>query len=295
MGSGAYDSWRSTPAGIAGVWDDTKAAQVEVWSICGGQYKTWNRPLDLAMGAIYRSSGETWSAAAGGAYDSRWTSVLTTMKKCWGTRDPGKLFIRFGHEMNLTNQWQVKAGEEEQYVRTFRRLADIRDRVFPGAKLVFSPNEGSAGGSGDVRKLWPGKNSNGRNYADVYAVDAYNWYPHATTTTSFAEKINTVASNGAPVGLEKHRQYAESLGAPFAVSEWSNQGDPGSGGGGGESPTYVREFYNWLRSHGGDVNNPQPGQVIYDIQFNLWREYQFWPNTIQPQTADAYRKLAWGR
>jgi hypothetical protein len=295
MADGAWEKWRGSAAGIAGVWDDTKAAQVEVWSICGGQYKNWNKPLDLAMGAIYRSSGESWSAAANGAYDKRWTQVLTTMKKCWGSRDPGKLFIRFGHEMNLTNDWKVAAGEEDKYVQTFRRLAGIRDQVFPGAKLVFSPNEGSASGSGDVRKLWPGKDANGRNYADVYAVDAYNWWPHVTTAAGFQEKINKVAGNGAPVGIEKHRQYAESLGAPFAMSEWSNRAVASDGGGGGESPTFVQEYNAWLRSHAGDPENPRPGQVLYDVHFNLWDEYQFWADTRQPRTAEAYRKLPWGR
>jgi cytoskeletal protein RodZ len=295
MANGGWEKWRGSPAGIAGVWDDTAAAQVEVWSICGGQYKKWDKPLDIAMGGIYRSKGETWKKAANGSYDKRWTQVLTTMKKCWGSRDPGKLFIRFAHEMNLSNDWKVAKGEEEYYVTTFRHLAKIRDEVFPGAKLVFSPNEGSASGSGDVRKLWPGKNDSGRNYADVYAVDAYNWWPHVTTASGFQEKINKESSGGAPIGIEKHRRFAESLGAPFAMSEWSNRGVASDGGGGGESPTFVKEYNAWLREHAGDPSDPRPGQVVYDIHFNLWDEYQFWSDTRQPKTADAYRKLAWGR
>lgn len=279
---------------MAGVWDDTRAAQVEVYSICRGQYRSWDKPLDLAMGAIYRSAGESWSAAAGGAYDNRWRQVLTTMKSCWGSRDPGKLYIRFGHEMNLTNEWMVPAGQEQHYVTTFRRLAGIRDQVFPGAKLVFSPNEGSAGGSGDVRKLWPGKDSKGKNYADVYAVDAYNWWPHVTTVQGFQDKINKYAGNGAPLGIERHRQFAASLGAPFAMSEWSNRGVNSGGGGGGESPVFIQEYNKWLRTNSGDPSNPQPGQVVYDVLFDLWHEYRLSTTSVQPQTAAAYRAVRWG-
>ena len=76
---------RGSQADIAGVWDDTAASQVEVWSICEGQYKSWDKALDLAMGGIFRSKGESWSKAASGSYDKRWTQVLTRMKKCWAT------------------------------------------------------------------------------------------------------------------------------------------------------------------------------------------------------------------
>jgi hypothetical protein len=294
MANGQWEAWRGSPAGIAGTWDDTREAQVELYSICRGQYTDWNRPLDIAIGGIYRSAGESWSKAASGAYDQRWTDVLTLAQKCWGSRPAGNLFIRFAHEMNLSNDWKVDAGDEGNFVKTFQRIAAVRDQVFPGAKLVFCPNEDSANGSGDVRELWPGTDANGRNYADVYAVDQYNWYPFADTAAEFQKKINNVADDGAPIGIEKHRQFAESLGAPFAIGEWSNQGDPDSGGGGGEAPVYVQELNTWLRSHAGDPADPRPGQVVYDVHFNLWRQYQFWNSTIQPKTAAAYRALPWG-
>ncbi|MDQ1289503.1 MAG: hypothetical protein QG622_3069 [Actinomycetota bacterium] len=295
MANGSWEKWRGSQADIAGVWDDTAASQVEVWSICGGQYKSWDKALDLAMGGIFRSKGESWSKAASGSYDKRWTQVLTRMKKCWGDRDPGKLYLRFAHEMNLPNEWKVAAGEEDEFVTTFRRLADIRDQVFPGAKLVFSPNEGGGSDCGDIRKLWPGKNDAGRNYAAVYAVDAYNWWPHVTTASGFQEKIQRSTSDGSPIGIEKHRQLAESLGTPFAVSEWSNRAIASDGGGGGESPTFVKEYNSWLREHAGDPDHPKPGQVLYEVHFNMWNEYQFWSDTKQPKTADTYRQLPWGR
>jgi hypothetical protein len=79
------------------------------------------------------------------------------------------------------------------------------------------------------------------------------------------------------------------------VPEWSNNGKPGTAGGGGESEAFIREFNAWARAHSGDVARPKAGQLVYEVQFNLWTEYAFWPITIQPRTANAYRSLPWGR
>jgi hypothetical protein len=112
----------------------------------------------------------------------------------------------------------------------------------------------------------------------------------------FTRKINGQYPNGMPLGIEKHRRFAASVGVPFAIGEWSNNADPTSDGdgGGGESPLYVQQFNAWLRAHSGDVAHPAPGQILYEIHFNLWSQFQFWPVTIQPRTAAAYRALPWG-
>jgi hypothetical protein len=282
---------------IGGTWDDSFEAQTELWSICGGVWSGWNSPLDIAVGGIFRSHGETWAAAARGSYDARWTATLTKMKSCWAGRDPSWLKIRFAHEMNLPNEWRVTGGEEADFVAAFTRFSNLRYRILPGAQLVFCPNDGTDGGLNglDVRKLWPGRDAQGRPVADIYAVDSYNMWPHVTTAAEFASKIDATESNGAPLGIERHRRQAEAFGVPFAISEWSNNGDPGAGGGGGESEVFVREFYAWAKAHGGDVKAPRAGQLLYEVQFNLWSQYQFWPGTVQPRTAAAYRALPWGR
>jgi hypothetical protein len=222
--------------------------------------------------------------------------VLTRIRTCWGTRDTGLLYLRFAHEMNLPNDWAVRGGEEAAFVAAMTRFSTLRYKIIPKAKVVFCPNDGTDGGLKlDVRKLWPGKDSAGRPVADVYAVDSYNEWPFVTTAAAFTKKINGQYANGAPLGIEKHRQYAAKLGVPFAIGEWSTNGQTGSAGGGGESPVYVQQFHAWARAHAGDVNHPKPGQLLYEVQFNLWRQYQYWPSTIQPKTAAAYRALPWGR
>jgi hypothetical protein len=293
---GSYGTWRGTALGIGGTWTDTASAQLDQWTLCAGPFSRWTRPLDVAVGGIYRSKGDTWAAAARGAYDARWTTMLTRIRTCWGTRDTGLLYLRFAHEMNLPNDWAVRGGEEASFVAAMTRFSTLRYRIVPKAKIVFCPNDGTDGGLKlDARKLWPGKDAQGRPVADVYAVDSYNEWPFVTTVDAFTKKINGVHPNGAPLGIEKHRQYAEKLGVPFAIGEWSTEGQVGSAGGGGESPVYVQQFNAWARAHARDVTHPAPGQLLYEIHFNLWRQYQYWPGTIQPKTAGAYRVLPWGR
>jgi hypothetical protein len=268
------------------------------WTICQGPWSRWNGPLDLAVGALYHSRGETWAAAAAGAYTARWTTTLTRIRTCWRDRDPGLLYLRFAAEMNLASSpWSVRRGEEASFIAAMRRFSDLRYAILPGAKLVFCANDGTDATLGglDVRTLWPARDAAGRPVANVYAVDSYNAWPHVTTKAAFTTKINAAYANGAPLGIERHRRLAESLGVPFAVSEWSNNGDPAGGGGGGESELFVREFNAWARAHAGDVAHPRAGQLLYEIHFNLWDEYAFWPSTVQPRTAAAYRALRWGR
>jgi len=299
LANGGFDRWRSSPAGIAGTWDDGGLdIQQELYSICGGQYSEgrWDRPLDLAMGGIYLKNGDSWSAAASGAYNDRWRQVLTKAKQCWGKRDPHKLFLRFAHEMNLSSSdWKVEAGQEGDFARAFTQLSNVRYQVFPGVQLVLSVNDGSSGGMADVRKLVPGPDGQGRPTVDVYGADSYNMWPHCTSASSCEEKFNESAGNGAPLGIEKHRQFAESKGLPFSVNEYSNNGDSGDADGGGESPAFVQSFYQWAKAHAGDPENPKPGQFLYDVLFNMWKQYELQPSTLQPQTADAYRRLPWGQ
>jgi hypothetical protein len=199
--------------------------------------------------------------------------------------------------MNLPQKWRVTQGQEKDFVAAITRYSNLRYELLPKAKIVFCPNDGTDGGLGNlnVRAMWPGRDLQGRLVANIYAVDSYNSSPHVTTGRDFTEKINSRQDNGAPLGLERHRQLARQLGVPFAIPEWSNNGDPDDQYGGGESPEYVTQFYRWVAQHSGDMRNPKPGQVLYEIQFNLWRQFAFWPQTIQPRTAAAYRALPWGR
>jgi hypothetical protein len=257
----------------------------------------WNAPLDLAVGAIDETKGESWAAAARGSYDARWRAHLQRTKQCWGKRDPKLLYLRFAHELNTARvPWRVRAGEEAAFVRAITRYSALRYQIMPGVNVVLCPSDRTDAGLGglDVRLLWPGKDAQGRPVANVYAVDAYNQRPHVTTAEDAQARITAAGTDGVPLGIETHRRFAESKGVPFAISEWGNGGDAGAAGGGGESPEFVRALHAWAGRRAGDPAHPRPGQLLYEVQFTALDAFTFWPRTTQPRTAAAYRALTWG-
>jgi len=86
VANGEMDAWLvNGPLQIAGTWGDVPGSQVEQWSTRpGGEYGSWTRALDIAVGAIFKSQGETWANAAAGTYDSRWQAIANQLKSNLG-------------------------------------------------------------------------------------------------------------------------------------------------------------------------------------------------------------------
>lgn len=295
--TGAFGRWRGETVTVGGTWDNDNDNMVAMTSICpGGAWGKWRKPLDVAIGAIDTSRGETWAKAAKGAYDARWTKNLQRIKTCWGSRDPRLLYIRFAHELNLKDMpWKVKGGEEASFVKAITRYSTLRYKILPDAKLVLCPSDGTSGGLGiDLHKLWPGKDSKGRQVVNVYAVDTYNSWVVVHDETEWNRKMNADQS-GMPLGLEKHRLMAASWGVPFAVSEWSGNGDPEDEGKGADLPIYYKLMNDWFRAHAGDPQHPRPGELLYEIQFNFEKRFMLLPTRVQPKSATMYRTLVWGK
>jgi hypothetical protein len=199
--------------------------------------------------------------------------------------------------MNLGSMpWNVKAGEESAFIKAITRFSDLRYQLMPRANIVLCPTDGSDAALGlDVRKIWPGRDAKRRLVANVYAIDTYNGYAVVHNAEEFGIKMVRLDERGWLFGIETHRQFAQDMGVPFAVSEWSNNGDPKDAGQGGEEPIYVQLMNDYFRRHGGDPKHPKAGQLLYEVQFNLLKQFSFLPTTVQPQTAAAYRALVWGR
>jgi hypothetical protein len=294
--NGTYGRWRGETLTIGGTWDNGNDLMVGMKSICpGGPWAAWRKPLDVAIGAIDTRVGESWAKAAAGAYDARWTKNLQKIKQCWGSRDPGLLYIRFAHELNLKDmRWKVKGGEEAYFVKAITRYSTLRYKILPKAKVVLCTSDGTSDGLGiDIHKLWPGKDSKGRQVVDVYAVDTYNSWVVIRDEQEFNDKLNRNQS-GMPLGIEGHRLMAVSWGVPFAVAEWSGNGDPKDEGHGADLPIYYKLMNDWFRAHAADPKHPQPGQLLYEIQFNDQPRFELLPTTVQPKSARMYRSLKWG-
>ena len=277
--NGTFGNWRGTKSTIGGTWNDTYDGQINQYAVQPGfEWGAWQGDLDVAVGAIFTARGETWAAAANGAYDARWRAALGKLKSGWGART-GTLHIRFAHEFNGDwIPWKVRGTDAADFVATWKRFRALQKEILPRHLLVWCPNDGTSSSLGlDVRKAFPGA-----AYVDEMGVDSYNNWPWVNTSTDFAAKILRVDSYGAPVGLERHRQFAASHGLPLAIPEWSNASDVG------DAPNYITEFYNWVKKNAGTG----PGQISYEILFNVGGfgggVYQLYPATKMPQSAARY-------
>lgn len=279
VASGAFGRWRGTPVTIGGTWNDTYAAQPAQSTLTmPTEWGRWRLDLDDAVGAIFKSRGESWRAAARGAYDQRWRRALQRMRSAWGSR-PGTLFLRFAHEFNGDwTDWSVSGGEVRDFVTAWRRFRGLQRSIMPRARLVFCPNDGSATRQRlDWRKAFPGK-----QYVDVMGVDSYNQEPFVRSAAAFTRKSLARDRYGAPMGVEQHRRFAASVGLPLAVPEWSTNADAGDGA------AFVRAFHNWMAAHAGTG----AGSVLYEIQFNVGSygggRFRLFPSTRMPLAAAAY-------
>ena len=280
VADGSFGRWRKRKAAIAGTWNEDYDAQEAFWTMRpGAEFGSWTGDLDVAVGSIYQDRGETWAKAAEGAYDKRWTASLEELKSLWVGR-PGTLYVRFAHEFNGDwFTWQVNKSEVREFKRAWKRYRALQKSIMPSAKLVFCPNDGTLAGY-DWRTAFPGA-----KYVDVMSVDSFNQYPFVSTKAEFESKIMLTDNFGAPLGIERHRQYAEARGLPFAVSEWSSNASMG------DSAVYVNEFHAWVAKHAGKG----AGRIRYEILFNVRDSdkgvFQMYSSTQMPKAAAEYRRL----
>jgi hypothetical protein len=253
VASGEFAAWRGSPVPIAGTWADNNIAQVELWSLDPGQeLGAWTQSIDLAIGAI--GPGETWAAAATGAYDGRWQQSLTNLRDAWGGR-PGTVFLRFAHEMNSDwYPWSVSVGQERDFITAWGRFRALQERIFPDVQLVFCVNRESVGTGMDWRRTFPGAEQ-----VDVMGVDYYNQYPYVGSAMDWAASVNQTDSYGAPKGLQAHLDFARSVGLPLAVPEWSGKASQG------DSAAYIQGMHDFFATNAGGG----PGQLLYEVQFNV--------------------------
>lgn len=272
--TGEFAAWRGRSVPIAGTWVDNNEAMVELWGLKSGfAFDQWTKDLDIAIGAI--GWEENWAGAAAGNYDSRWIESLENLKVLWNNKSRGQLYIRFAHEWNGNwYPWGVNGSNLENFKTAWRRFYNLKQSIFPEAKLVFCTNGNTAGFSYDWRQGWPGD-----NYVDVYATD---WYSH-----HWQDSANyKYDSFGGPYGLEEHRQFAASRGKSFAIAEWGNNSDRG------DNPEYITYMYDFFEKNGGNGT----GKLLYEIYFNvIWSPNKFglYPEDISlaPNAAAKYKEL----
>lgn len=279
---GDFGAWRGAPIDIAATWNDSLDAQTAQYTIQpGAEYADWDGDLDLSVGAIYSEEGETWQQAAEGAYDDRWRTALEAIATARADTS-GTLYLRFAHEFNGDwEPWAVTGDDAPAFRDAWVRFRALQQEILPDAQLVFCPTSETSSSLGlDWRDALPPAGS-----VDLLSVDYYNQYPYVDDVGGFEERLGATDGEGAPRGLEAYRMFAESQGLPLAISEWSSNADMG------DAPVFVEQFHTWVATHAGTG----PGQIPYEIHFNVGdfgdAQFQFFPDTRQPEAAAAYARL----
>jgi hypothetical protein len=276
---GQFADWRGRSVDIAGTWSDNNEAMTQLWQLQpGAEYGSWDKPMDVAIGAI--GEGETWAAAARGAYDTRWRASLTKLRELWGQRS-GTMYIRFAHESNSNwYPWSVDASERADFVTAWRHFRQLQQEIYPASKLVFCVNRESVGTGFDWRTSFPGAKN-----VDVLSVDYYNQWPYVATKAEWTDSLDDTDQYGAPKGLQAHLDFARSVGLPLAVSEWSGVADKG------DSPLFVQAMHDFFTTNGGTG----AGMLLYDILFDVDNSayggnFALMGNSRMPQSAAAYQQ-----
>ncbi|MGY1715259.1 glycoside hydrolase family 26 protein [Geodermatophilus sp. SYSU D01106] len=277
VATGQFSSWRGTPVSIAGTWVDSNAGQVALWTMQpGAEFADWDGDLDVAVGAI--GAHETWAAAARGEYDQRWETSLRSMARLREGRT-GTVYIRFAHEMNGDwYPWSVTPETSGDFIAAWQRFRALQQEWFPAARLVFAPNDRSAGDV-DWRTLFPGS-----RYVDVVSMSYFNHYVQSADVAGFWARATSRDHMGAPTGIQGFSDFARSVGLPFAVSEWGPHAAFGDG------RAYVEQMYQWFRANAGTG----PGQLLYEVLFNVERDgnaFAVFPTSNVPLAAEAYQRL----
>ena len=280
---GAFAAWRGRPIDISATWSDNNDDMTELWSLQESfEYADWQKSLDLSIGAI--GWDESWAQAAQGAYDDRWRQSLEQARTLWEGR-PGTLYLRFAHEMNGNwYPWAVDSTEVGDFVTSWQRFRALQQEIFPEAQLVFCLSRESVGTGFDWRESFPGADQ-----VDVLGVDYYNQYPYSATEEDWEQSLDLTDEWGGPKGLDGYQQFAESVGLPMAIPEWSGVADQG------DSPAFIDGMHAWFADHAGTG----PGQLLYEILFDLDDADAYGGNfvlstadTRLPESAQAYQQ-AW--
>lgn len=254
---------------IAGTWDDTGTAPTNLYSINEGQYSNWNKPLDIAIGAIDLTKGQTWQKAAAGQMNEQWTQTLTLLNQL---RPDQTTYIRFAHEFNGNwMPWTVTKHDIEAFKKSWKTFRKLQLKLAPKAKLVYCPNHMTSPElKYDWRKTWPG-----RTYVDYHCIDTYNQTPNDYNKKhNWKGYINYRDNFGAPAGANSHRIWATNKQVPMVIGEWGTNTNLKN------SSAYIKKMGAWLHQHAGTGN----GKIYYHIYFNIQKPgspYQIWPHNTQ--------------
>lgn len=212
----------------------------------------WSFPLTV--------KGTPLADVAGGKYDTEFDLAA----KAIADAQP-RAIIRIGWEMNsIATPWFAK-GQEQDFIRAFRRVVDIFRRHSDGFKFDWCPTWGLQELPADL--TYPGD-----DVVDYIGLDVYDFkWPE-----NGEEKWDKRYMN-AQFGLEWHRRFTAEHGKKMSFPEWGV-------GQFGDNPDFVQKMHDWLLKN--------EANIAYAAYFNVDGDFPTQLDTGNfPQSRELFRKL----
>ncbi|MBR0696887.1 glycoside hydrolase family 26 protein [Bradyrhizobium lablabi] len=231
---------------VPGVWKKLNPARNVVWSV----------PLTI--------TGTPLADVAEGQHDAEFEAAARAIADA-----QPKAIIRLGWEMNISNMgWFIK-GQEDQYVRAYRRAVQIFRRHSSDFTFDWCPGWGLQDAPAD--RAYPGD-----DVVDYIGLDVYDFKLEGTVEERWRNFYLK-----APFGLEWQRDFAALHGKRMSYPEWGI-------GNSGDNPYFIQKMHDWL--------NANRDSVAYAAYFNV---DGLWPTQIDtgrfPQSQELFRTLFGGR
>ena len=279
-----FGDWRGAPVEIGQTWPHTP----DVWGVHPSVRNSWagfSGPMSLSFNPGPDWKGlqgwRSYAAIARGDMDAWWRAAAQNTRTLRAGK--GATYVSPFYEYNGTwMTWSVPRTSQgyADFRNAWARVAQIWRQEFPDVKLVLP-----AACSRDVPlAMMPAPST-----YDLVGCTIYNAWPWK--------------EDGGPTLrlLEIGRQRALAAGKPFAITEWANSANGGTGGGGGDAPGFISAMHSWMAQHAGTG----PGQLVFETFFNIdgyaldhillrWNGAGISVSGTQSRTAARYREL-WSR
>jgi hypothetical protein len=240
----AQSTWRDffTLDWVPGIWKKLNPERNVVWSV----------PLTV--------KGTALKDVADGLHDAE----FETAAKAISEAQP-KAIIRMGWEMNLQSMAWFAKGQEDDYIRVFRRVVDIFRQHSTAFKFDWCPGWGVQDSPADL--AYPGD-----DVVNCIGLDVYDFRFEG----SAAERWDKFYLR-APFGLHWHKEFAARHGKAMSYPEWGV-------GNFGDNPFFIQQMYDWF------VENES--NIVYAAYFDVDGS---WPTQIDnnrfPESQKLFRKL----
>lgn len=243
-----FGDWRGAPVEIGQTWPHTP----DVWGINPSVANSWSGftgPMSLSF-----SPGPDWNGLRGwrsyaainrGEMDAWWRAAARNTKRF--RSGMGTTYVSPFYEYNGDwMAWSVTRNSRgyADFTGAWERVSRIWNEEFPEVRLVLP-----AACARDV----PGAMMPDPSSYDLVGCTIYNAWPWQSDGRQ-AMRL-----------LETGRRRAQSVGKPFAITEWANSASRGTAGGGGDAPEFISTLRGWMEDHAGTGS----GQLVFEAFFNI--------------------------